>query len=101
VGEGQLEVREEARLVEEFGTSKECDLLTELVVWEAAHLTQEHEWNILAYDRRRLEESLGLGWEAVDASGQDGMHGLGHLNGQGRVNELIASRLSGQSVRLE
>jgi hypothetical protein len=56
--------------------------------------------HVLADDRGRLEKSLGLGPQAVDARGQDGLNGGGDLQVLGGSGEPVGAALTGQGRRL-
>src|SRR5262245_47325707 len=54
--EGVLEVRKEARLVEELGSLEVHEAPAEIILWQVCHGEQKGERNILPDDRGRSEE---------------------------------------------
>ena len=59
--EGVLEIREEARLVEELGGLEVGEPATQLFLGQLGDGEQERERHVLADDRGRLEQPLVLG----------------------------------------
>jgi hypothetical protein len=75
--EGVLEVRKEPGLVEELCSLKVGELGAHLGLRRVGDGQEQRHGHVLADDRGRLEQSLGLGRQAVDARSQDGLHGGG------------------------
>jgi hypothetical protein len=95
-----LEVRKDPRLVEELRGLEVGELGAHLVLRRVGNSQEQGHGHVLADDRGRLEQSLGLGHQAVDARGQDGLHGGGNrqlLNGPG---EPVGAALARQGRRL-
>jgi hypothetical protein len=82
VGEGVLErvleVRKEPGLVEELRGLEVSQLGAHLLLRSVRDGQEQPHGHIRADDRGRLEQPLGLGFQAVDARGQDGLHGRGN-----------------------
>jgi hypothetical protein len=60
---------------------------------------EQRQGHILADDRGRLEQSLGLGFEAVDARRQDGLHAGGDFQVLDGAGEPVGAALTGQGPR--
>jgi hypothetical protein len=71
------EVREEPGLVEELRSLQVRELGAHLVFRRVGDGQEQRDGHVLADDGSGLEQSLCLGRQAVDACGQDGLHGGG------------------------
>jgi hypothetical protein len=80
-----LEVRKEPGLVEELRGLQASQLGAHLVLRRVGNGQEQRHRHILADDGGRLEQALGLGRQAVDARGQDGLHGGGESSGARRA----------------
>ena len=83
-----LEVRKEPGLVEELRGLEVSQLGAHLGLRSVGDGQEQRHGHVFADDGGRLEQSLGLGRQAVDARGQDGLHGGG---------DRRAARLPGSS----
>ena len=81
--EGVLEIREQARLVEELRPLEVPEPLAQAVLGLLRDRLEERERDVLPDDGGGLEEALLLGWQPVDARGQDRLHGGGDLDASG------------------
>ena len=82
-----LEVRKEPGLVEELRGLQVSQLGAHLGLRRVGDGQEQREGHVLADDGGRLEQSLGLGRQAVDARGQDGLNGGGIVRcSTGRVS---------------
>ena len=95
-----LEVRKEPGLVEELRGLEARQLGAHLVLRRVGDGQEQRHGHVLADDRGRLEQSLGLGRQAVDARGQDGLHGGGDLQVLDGPGEPVGAALAGQGRRL-
>ena len=104
VGEGVLEAvlgsGEEPGLVEELRGLQPRQTVPQLIFRLFRRLEQHGPGNILADDGGGLEKLLVLGREPVDARGENGLHGGGHLDGDGILAKAIGAGLSHQHLRL-
>ncbi len=84
VGEGVpervLHVREEADLVQELAGLQQAQVAPHRLLAHVRDLLQERERDVLADHGGGLQEALGLDGQAVDAGGQDRLHGGRHLH---------------------
>jgi hypothetical protein len=78
VRERVLEVREEPGLIEELRGLESGQRGAYLGLRRLGDGQEQRHRHVRADDRRSLEQPLGLGLEAVDARGQDGLHGGGN-----------------------
>ena len=69
-----LEIREEPGLVEKLRSLEAGQLGAYLGLRRIGDGQEQRQGHVLADDRGRLEQSLGLGRQPVDARGQDGLH---------------------------
>ena len=99
--EGVLEVREEARLVEELGGLEVGEAAAERSSDCSAMAWRRREGHVLADDRGGLEEALVLGREPVDARGQDRLRRRRDLKGLGRLRQAIGAALARQRLGLD
>jgi len=72
-----LQVREEPGLVEELRGLEVSQLGAHLVLRRVSNGQEQRHGHVLADDGGGLEQSLGLGPQAVDARGQDGLNSGG------------------------
>ena len=91
-----LEVRKEPGLVEELRGLQVGELGAHLGLRRVGNGQEQRHGHVLADDRGRLEQSLGLGRQAVDARGQDGLHGGGDLEVFDGPSEPVGATLAGQ-----
>ena len=75
-----LEVRKEPGLVEELRGLQVGQLGAHRGLRRVGNGQEQRHGHVRADDRGRLEQSLGLGGQAVDARGQDGLHGGGDFH---------------------
>ncbi len=80
--EGVLEVREEARLVQELGGLEAADRGAQLVLAQRGRRLEQRNGHVLADHRGGLQERLVAGGQPVDAGGQHGLHRGGDLDGR-------------------
>ena len=95
-----LEVRKEPGLVEELRGLQVRELGAHLVLRRVGDGQEQRHGHVLADDGGGLEQSLGLGRQAVDARGQDGLHGGGDLQVLDGPGEPVGAALAGQGRRL-
>ena len=104
VGEGVLERvlgrREEPGLVEELRGLQPRQAIPQLIFRLLRRLEKHGPGDVLADDGGGLEKLLVPGREAVDARGENGLHGGGHLNGDGILAEAIRAGLAHQHLGL-
>jgi len=70
----------QTRLVEELRGLQVRKATAQLVVRLLGDRLQEHPRHVFADDRGRLEKMLLGRRQPVDAGGEDGLHGRGHLD---------------------
>ena len=70
-----LEIAEGLRFVQKLGGLKPRQRLPEIVLVEIGHRLEDPQRHVLADHRRGLEQALLPRRQAVDAGGQDGVHG--------------------------
>ena len=80
-----LEVRKEPGLVEELRGLEVRQLGAHLVLRRVGNGQEQRQGHVLADDRGGLEQALGLGRQAVDARGQDGLNRGGNLSAARRA----------------
>ena len=95
-----LEVRKEPGLVEELRGLEVGELGAHLGLRRVGNGQEQREGHVLADDRGGLEQPLGLGRQAVDARGQDGLHGGGDRQVLDGPGEPVGAALAGQGRRL-
>ena len=95
-----LEVRKEPGLVEELRGLEAGELGAHLVLRRVGDGQEQRQGHVLADDRGGLEQALGLGRQAVDARGQDGLHGGGDRQVLDGPGEPVGAALAGQGPRL-
>jgi hypothetical protein len=100
VFERVLEVRKETGLVEELRGLEMSQLGAHLVFRRVGDGQEQRHGHVLADDRGRLEQPLGLGCQAVDARGQDGLHRGGDFQLLDRPGQPVGAVLAGQGRRL-
>jgi hypothetical protein len=98
--EGVLGIGKEARLVEELGRLQLREPPPHRLLRGVRHRPEQHEGNVLADDRGRLEQRLVLHGEPVDARRQDHLHRRGHLDRLDRAGQPIRAPRAGQRSRL-
>src|SRR5262249_28247803 len=98
--ERELEVRKEPDLVEELRSLETGQLVAHLVLWHVGNGEQQGQGYILADDGSSLEQAFTLGGQAVDARGQDGLDGGGHLQLLNWSSKPVGAALTGQGARL-
>ena len=91
-----FEVRKEAGLVEELAGLQAGQLGPHLVFRRVSDGEEERQRHVLADDRRRLEQPLGLGRQAVDARCQDGLHSGGNPQLRDGPGETIGAAVPRQ-----
>ena len=100
VGERVLEgvgvLREEARLVQELGRLEVRQAAVQRLLGQFGNGLQQGHGHLQANDRRRLQQPLLLGRQAVDAGRQDGLYRRRHLDGRHRPRQAIGSRRADQ-----
>jgi hypothetical protein len=77
--EGVLEIREEARLVEELRSLEVSEPLAQAVLRRFRDRLQQRKGDVLPDDGGGLEEAFLLGWQPVDARGEDRLRRGGDL----------------------
>ena len=95
-----FEVRKEPDLVEELRGLQAGEIGAHLGLRRVGNSEQQRQGYVLADDRGGLEQTLGLGVQAVDARGQDGLDGGGHPQLLNRPGELVGASLARQGPRL-
>ena len=97
VGQGMLEgvfaLREEACLVEELGRLQVCQAAMQDVFGQLGNGLQQRQGHLRADHRGGLQQVFLLGWQAVDARRQDGLHRGRHLNRRQRLGQAVGTRL--------
>src|SRR5262249_39843231 len=99
--EGVLEVGKEPDLVEELRGREARQLGAELGLGRIGNGQEQRRGDVLADDRGGLEQALGLGRQAVDAGGQDGLHGGGDRQLLDGAAEPMGAALAGQRLRFD
>jgi len=99
--EGVLEIGEELRLVHELGRLQARQAAPQLVLGVLRGLEQQGPRQILADDRRDLEEALVFGRQAVDARGQDRLDGRRDLDRPGVLAEAVRTALPDEHLHLD
>ena len=100
VREGVCWLREEARLVQELRSLELGEMAAQVGVRQVGNGSQQGKRHFCTNDGGGLEQALGLGRQAVDARGQDGLHGHRHLNTLQRLRQAIGARLTSQRAGL-
>ena len=95
-----LEVGNEPGLVEELRGLKVGELDAHLGLRRVGDGQEQREGHVLADDGGSLEQSLGLGPQAVDAGGQDGLHRGRHLDRVDRSGQGVRASLTAQGLGL-
>ena len=98
--ESVLEIGKELCLVEELGGLKLGQACAQLVLGKLGDSLQECERHILADDCGRLQQSLVLGRQPVDARRQDRLSGRRDLQIVRRLRQAIGAALAGQRFGL-
>jgi hypothetical protein len=93
---GVFVLGEEARLVQEFGRLKVREVAMQRLVGHVGNGLQQRQGDLHANHPRRLQESLRLRWEPVDACGQHRLDGGRHLNGRQRLRQVVGPRCAHQ-----
>src|SRR5499425_1594803 len=98
--EGVFEVRENARLVEEFGSLEMTQSPTQVVLGRVGNGLEQREGHILANDRGGLEQTFVLGRQAIDAGGKDGLRRRRDLPRLWGLGQPVGSTLPNEHLRL-
>ena len=95
-----LELREETRLVDELRRLQPGEPGAQRILGEVGHRLQQREGDLSTDDGRRLQQALVGGGQAVDAGGQDRLHGGRHLDAGERLDETADPALADHRTRL-
>jgi len=90
------EVGKEPDLVEEPHSLERGQLGAHLFLRRVGNGEQQRDGHVLTDDGSRLEQTLGLGGQAIDARGQDGLDGGGHPQLLDRPGEPVGASFPGQ-----
>jgi hypothetical protein len=82
--ESVFDIGKEPNLVEELGGLQAGQLGAHPVLRRVGNGKQQRQGYVLTDDGSSLEQALGLGGQAVDARGQDGLHGGVNCQALGR-----------------
>jgi hypothetical protein len=99
--EGVLVLGEEARLVEELGRLEMRDTTMQRVLGRLGHGLKEGEGHLGANDCHRLQHTLLLGRQPVDAGGQHRLHRGGDVQRLHGLRQAIVPRLTHQHLGLD
>ena len=95
-----LEVREQARLVQELRALESTEPLVQPILVEAGDREQQAERDALAHDGRRLEQAFVAGRQPVDPSGEDRLDRRRHADGVERPRNAIGAASTGEHTAL-
>ena len=98
--EGILQLREEARLVQELCSLELSEVAVQVGVWQVGNGSQKGIRYLCANDRSGLQQALGLGREPVDAGREHGLHARWHLDTLQRLRQAIGACLTHQYASL-
>ncbi len=101
VREAVFEVGKEARLEQELRLLEPREPRAQRLLGHLDGGGEQREGHVLADDGGGLQEPLLLRPEAVDAGGDDGLHGGGHLDGGERLDEAELAALAHQHLGLD
>ena len=96
-----LEIREEARLVQELRGLEAADRGAQLVLVQRSCRPEQRERHVLPNHRCRLQERLVAGGQPVDTGGQHGLHRGGDLDGRKGPRQPIRPALARQRLGLD
>ena len=100
VRERVLDLREELRLVDELCGAQAIEAPTEGFIRQFGNLLKDGQRDVIAHDGGRLQETLVLRSEAIDARRQHGLDRRRHVERMDRLRQAIPSWLSDQEIRL-
>src|SRR5437016_1428497 len=100
VRERVLDLREELRLVDELRGAQAIEAPTEGFIRQLGNLLKDGQRDVIAHDGGRLQETLVLRSEAIDARRQHGLDRRRHVERMDRLRQAIPSWLSDQEIRL-
>ena len=95
-----LDVRKEPDLVEELRGLEAGEIGAHIVLWRVGNGQEQRHRHVLADDGGRLEQSLGLGREAVDAGSQDGLNSGGNRQLLDGPAEPVGAAVADEGGRL-
>src|SRR5260370_16871962 len=98
--EGVLELREEVRFVEELGSLKVRETLTEVLFRILDDGLEQSERHVLADHGGSLEQALLRRWEPVDAPGQQRLHRRRDVDRLGILDTMVGAPLPPHSPAL-
>jgi hypothetical protein len=99
--EGVLERREQRGLVEELRGLEPVEMTSKVVPGQVGDGLEHVESHVGAHHRSRLQHALVVGRQAIDACGEERLHGGRHLDGVQRAQQAVAPTVPHQHVRLD
>ena len=94
--EGVGVLREEVGLVEELGRLEVHEAIVHGRLGQLGNRLQQRQGHLRANDRRRLQQALLGGWQAVDTRRQHRLHRRRHLHGGQGLRQVIGPGLADQ-----
>src|SRR4029077_929105 len=105
MGEGVLEgvfgIGKDAHFIKELRRLETTQPVTEHLLALVRDRPEERKREVLADDRSNLEEPFLLGWETIDARGQNGLHCAGHVDRRQATRQLVGASWARQCARLD
>jgi len=95
VVERVFDVREQVRLVEEFGRLKARNSGSQSLVAFVRHGVQPRKGDVLADHRRGLQPPLVLGRKPIDPGSQHGLGGRGYGQRRDRTSQSVGAAVAG------
>jgi hypothetical protein len=98
--EGVLDVGEQARLIEELRRLEVSQTTIQRLVGQVRNGLEQRQRHLGTHHRRRLQETLLLGWQSVDTRCQDRLYGGWDLDGRQGLGQVIGPWLPDEPSRL-
>jgi hypothetical protein len=96
-----FDFREQLGFVDEFGGLQLRQPFAEGIARHVGDCLKQRQRHVLADHGGRLQQSLVLGGEPIDARGQDRLHCGRHLNGFRRVRQPIGAGFANEGGGLD
>ena len=98
--EGVGALGKQAGLVQELGRLEVREAATERRLGQLGNGLQQRQGDLGAIDRSRLEQTLLLGRQPIDAGRQDRLYGGWHLHTRQGLGQVVGAPLAAQYLRL-